>query len=63
MNMHSVYMFLYERLAHIVTPIHLCMNEMKYEHVWSKGVCAEGLLTYMYTHTLMKYVNYACMMI
>ena len=51
MNMHSVLMFLYERIAHIITPTHLCMIEVYYEHVWSKGVYVKGLVTCMYTHT------------
>ena len=38
MNLHSVLVGLYERITHIVTPIHLCMNEVRYVHVWSKGV-------------------------
>lgn len=38
---------IYERTAHIVTRVQLCMKEMKYEHVWSKGVNAKDLLTYM----------------
>ena len=31
-------MCLYESMAHIVTLVHLCMNEVKYDYVWFKGV-------------------------
>ena len=34
----SVLMCLYEIMAHIVTLVHLCMNEVKYEDVGFKGV-------------------------
>ena len=51
MNMHSVQMCLYERIAHIVTPIHLCMNKVKYAHVLPKGVYVKVLLAYIYTLT------------
>ena len=44
-------MCLYESISHIVTPIHLGMNDVKYEHVWPKGVYVKGLLTFMYIHT------------
>ena len=43
-------MHLNERVAHICTPIHLCMNKVKYAHVLPKGVYVKVLLTYMYTH-------------
>ena len=42
-------MFLYEKIAHIVKPIKLCMIEVKYGHVCPKGVYVKGI-TYMYTH-------------
>ena len=51
MNMHSFLMCLYEMIAHIFTPIHLCLNEVNYEHVWPKGVYVKGLLEYTYTLT------------
>ena len=54
-------MCLDESIDHIVTTIHLWMKEVKYEHVWSKGVYVKGLLTYVYTHENMS-IN-ACMMI
>ena len=47
--------------AHIVKPIPLCMNEGKYEHVWSKCVYVKGLLRYVYTYENMSI--YVCTMI
>ena len=44
-------MCLYEKFSHTCIPIHLCMNEMKYEHVLSKSVYVKGFLTYKYTLT------------
>ena len=44
-------MCLYKRIVNIVTPIHLRIIEVNYEHVWSKGVYVKGLLTYLYIHT------------
>lgn len=43
-------MCLYERIAYIVTLVHLCMNEIKYEHMLSKSVYVKCLLICMYTH-------------
>ena len=54
-------MCLYENIAHILTLVLLCMNEIKYEHMLSNRVYVKGLLTYVYTHENMS-IN-ACMMI
>ena len=51
MNVHSALMYLYERIAHIVIPIDLCINIWKCVTL----MCyVKGLLTYKYIHTCMK---------
>ena len=54
-----VYMCSYERIAHVYTLIHLCMNNVKFECVFPTSYYVKGFLTYMYRHRAMKCMNKA----